>query len=229
LDDARRLLGNCSLFRGLAPRELEALIAYVIVCNYDAGATIFLMGSAGDSLMTVLSGSVGISVSAADGREIRLATFGEGEFFGEIALFDGKRRSATAIAITACRLAVLQRRDLLAFLNRHPAIWLKIVEALCSRLRSTDQQIAEVALLPLPVRLAKVLVRIATHRPREPARGSPWQVSVSQGELGKIVGASRESVNRCFRDWQRGGVVTVKEGVITILDRSGLEQLAEIE
>jgi hypothetical protein len=52
--------------------------------------------------------------------------------------------------------------------------------------------------------------------------------NISQGELGKIVGASRESVNRCFRDWQRGGVVAVKEGAITILDRCGLEQLAEI-
>ena len=214
------------MFRGLAPDELEALVAYIIPCNYEAGATIFLMGAAGDSLMTVISGSVGISVSAADGREIRLATFGEGEFFGEIALFDGKKRSATATAITACRLAVLQRRDLLAFLGRQSGIWLKIVEALCSRLRLTDQQIAEVALLPLPVRLAKVLVRIATPKPG--VRGLLWQVNISQGELGKIVGASRESVNRCFRDWQRGGVLAVKEGTITILDRSGLEQLAEI-
>jgi CRP-like cAMP-binding protein len=177
LDDARRLLGNCSLFRGLAPEELEALIAYVVVCNYQAGATIFLMGAPGDSLMTVLSGSVGISVSAPDGREIRLATFGEGEFFGEIALFDGKRRSATATAITACQLAVLQRRDLLAFLDRQPAIWPKIVEALCGRLRLTDQQIAEVALLPLPVRLAKVLVRVATPKPDAPSRAPLWQVT----------------------------------------------------
>jgi CRP-like cAMP-binding protein len=228
LMEARQLLGQCSLFRGLSETELSALIAQARIRNFSAGATIFLMGSPGDSLMAVLSGKVGISVSTPEGREIRLAIFQQGEFFGEIALFDGKERSADAVAMTACRLAVLERRDVMAFFNRHPGAWPKLVEALCSRLRLTDQHIAEVALLPLPVRLAKVLSRVAHIEP-QPAAGRPYrQVQLSQIELGKIVGASRETVNRCLRDWQRSGVVDVDEGIIAILDRSALEQLSEI-
>jgi CRP/FNR family cyclic AMP-dependent transcriptional regulator len=228
LADARRLLANCSLFVGLTAEQRHGLIAQSRLRNFRAGETIFLMGSAGDSLLAVLKGKVGIGASTPDGREIRLATLQPGEFFGEIALLDGKERSANAVAMTACSLAILERRDVLAFFDRHPAAWPRLVETLCRRLRLTDQHIAEVALLPLPVRLAKVLTRIAMAH-ADPATGRPrHQVQLSQNELGKIVGATRETVNRCFKDWRRSGIVDVDDGVITILDRAALEQLAQI-
>jgi CRP/FNR family transcriptional regulator, cyclic AMP receptor protein len=80
--------------------------------------------------------------------------------FGEIAMLDGKPRSADATALTACTLAVLNRHDVLAALKRNPAAWLGLVEVLCSRLRQTDEHLVEVALLGLPARLAKALLRV---------------------------------------------------------------------
>jgi CRP-like cAMP-binding protein len=226
-DDVRRVLGECVLFHELAPQERNILFARVRVRSYAAGETIFLMGSAGDSLMAVLSGSVRISVPSPDGKEIVLAIIQPREVFGEIALLDGKERTADARAIGPCTLAILERRDVLSFFSNHPKVWPKVVEVLCGRLRNTDQHIAEIALLELPTRLAKALLRFANaeEHSTDPA---PLQVQLSQRELGNICGASRESVNKCLGGWQRRGIVQVEEGVVIVTNRTALEELANL-
>ena len=112
------------------------------------------MGSPGSSMMAVLGGQVRISISSPDGKELLLAILHPGEVFGEIALLDGKERSADAHAMAACTLAVLERRDVLVFLEQHPGAWASIVEVLCERFRENTQHPAEVSLLQLPARLA---------------------------------------------------------------------------
>jgi CRP/FNR family transcriptional regulator, cyclic AMP receptor protein len=228
-EDARRLLGECLLFRELRAEERNALVARVQIRSYSAGETIFSMGSAGDHIMAVLSGSVRISGPSPRGKEILLAIMQPGEFFGEIALLDGKERTANARAITACHLAILEQRDVLALLDRHPKIWPKLVEVLCSRLRNADQHIAELALLQLPTRLAKALLRFARME-RGAADGHQLlQVHLSQRELGNICGVGRESINKRLGLWQRRGIVQVEERLITVADRTALEELARLE
>ena len=161
-DAARRLLSECILFCELGAEEQKELFTRIHTRTYSAGQTIFRMGSPGDSMMAVLSGSVRISVPSSEGREILLAILQQGEVFGEIALLDNKERTADATALAPCHLAILDRRDVMAFLDAHPKIWPKIVEVLCARLRNTDQHIAELALLQLPTRLAKVMLRFAS-------------------------------------------------------------------
>jgi CRP/FNR family transcriptional regulator, cyclic AMP receptor protein len=224
LGDARRLLANCVLFRGLVTGERDAVVARARIRHFAAGDTIFLMGSPGNSMMAVLRGTVRISVPSPEGREIVLAILQPGEVFGEIALLDGKERTADARAMTACDLAVVERRDVMEFLERQPDAWPRLVEVLCRRLRATDLHMAEVAMQPLPVRLAKVLLRIA----HSGTLGRPAdRVQVSQRDLGNIVGAARESVNKCLSEWQRSGWVRIEGMSITISDRAMLEQMAE--
>src|SRR6266545_5282619 len=147
MQDGRQLLAQCSLFRRFGPDERGALIGHAHMRKCAADETIFLMGSPGDSMMAVLSGQVRISVPSPDGKEIVLAMLGTGQIFGEVALLDGKERTADARATTECSLAVLERRDVLSFFERHPTAWPGLVEMLCDRLRTTDRQMAEVALL----------------------------------------------------------------------------------
>jgi CRP-like cAMP-binding protein len=199
-------------------------VARARIRHFAAGDTIFLMGSPGNSMMAVLRGTVRISVPSPEGREIVLAILQPGEVFGEIALLDGKERTADARAMTACDLAVVERRDVMEFLERQPDAWPRLVEVLCRRLRATDLHMAEVAMQPLPVRLAKVLLRIA----HSETLGRPAdRVQVSQRDLGNIVGAARESVNKCLSEWQRSGWVRIEGMSITISDRAMLEQMAE--
>ena len=222
LDDARRLLAECSLFRGLSPDERSVLVGRAHLRRFDAGDTIFLMDTPGDSMMAILEGNVRISVPSPEGKEIVLAILHHGEVFGEIALLDGKGRTADARAMTRCNVAVLDRRDVLAFFERQPKAWPKLVEVLCDRLRRTDQHLAEMALLEIPLRLAKTLLRLLA----EGERAGP-KLALSQRELGNIVGASRESVNKCLNEWQRRGIVTIEDNFIAIANRKVLEQMAD--
>src|SRR5215471_12196380 len=160
-DSGRAVLAQCGLFRRLGDSEREALFARARTQRYAANESIFLMGSPGDSMVAVLSGTIRISVPSPDGKEIVLAILGPGEICGEIALLDGKERSADARAATDCTVVVLERRDVLAFFGQHPDAWARLIEVLCERLRLADQQMAEFALSPVPVRLAKALLRLA--------------------------------------------------------------------
>jgi CRP/FNR family cyclic AMP-dependent transcriptional regulator len=142
---ARRLLGECGLFSALGPDERNALFARVRIRirNFAAGDTIFLKGSPGDQMMAVLNGNVRISVSSNDGPARVLAILRPGELFGEIALLDGKERTADATAATECNLATLDRSEILSFLERYPNAWRYIVAVLCARLRESEKHRAE--------------------------------------------------------------------------------------
>jgi CRP-like cAMP-binding protein len=223
LEGARRSLGECILFRGLNPDERKLLVSQARIRNFSAGDTIFLMGSSGDSMMAVLQGTVRISVPSMEGREIVLAILQPGELLGEIALLDGKERTADARAMTDCSLAILERRAVVAFIEQHPSGMLSLIEVLCGRLRQSDQRIAEMVFLDLPARLAKTLLRMSSVAGgRAGAR-----IQLSQRELGNIVGSSRESINKCLREWQRSGIVRIDENKITITKRALLKALSD--
>ena len=225
LEDARRLLGKGALFRNLAPNDRNSLVARAHMRSFNAGDSIFLMGDLHDSMIAILEGEVRISVPSTDGKELMLAIVYAGEVFGEIAMLDGKPRSADATALTACTLAVLDRRDVLAALDRNPEAWLGFVEVLCSRLRYTDQQLVEMALLQLPERLAQTLLRTVDAVPTQVSNRA--RLRLSQNELAHRVGATRESVNKCLNEWQRGGIIRIEKHAITIMDRAALEALAK--
>jgi CRP/FNR family cyclic AMP-dependent transcriptional regulator len=176
--------------------------------------------------MAVLGGRVRISVTSPDGREMVLALLGPGEILGEIAVLDGRERTADATAHSDCSVAVVDRRDMLSLLEREPAAWMAVVEMLCSRLRATDQHMADIALLDLPARLASVLLRMSEDHA---GTGEKAKLALSQRQLGEMVGASRESVNKCISQWQRAAIVRVEGAAISILNRPALRRLADPE
>jgi len=226
LKDAHRLLGDCVLFSGLSAEERAAIAAQARIRTFKAGETVFNLGSPGDYMMALLSGTIRISVPSPDGKELVLTLIQPGEVFGELAVLDGKERSADAIAENECTLAMLYRHDVLSFFQRNPSAWLKLVEVLCQRLRRTDQVFAEVALLQLPVRLAKMMLRLL-ESPDSSAAAKAGKIGFSQRELANMVGGTRESVNRCLRNWQRSGIVQISEGTIVVMNQDALEDMAE--
>jgi CRP/FNR family cyclic AMP-dependent transcriptional regulator len=94
---------------------------------------------------------------------------------------------------------------------------------MCERLRRTDQRFAEVALLELPSRLAKMLLRVSQNS----AASQKPSIRFSQRELASMVGGTRESVNRCLRKWQTGDIIEISEGAIVIMNRAALEAVAQ--
>lgn len=224
LKEAHRLLGNCVLFAGLSADERAALAVRARIRVFNSGETIFTISSPGNQLMAVLNGTVRISVPSSDEKALVLAIIQPGKIFGELAVLDGKERSADAVAETECLLAILDRHDILSFLERNSSAWLKLVEVLCQRLRQTNEVFAEVALLHLPARLAKAMLRISKTNSAETQTA---KIKFSQRELANMLGGSRESVNKCLRKWQLKGIVKISEGSIIIIKQAALEDIAE--
>jgi CRP/FNR family transcriptional regulator, cyclic AMP receptor protein len=222
--DKRAVLANHEFFRGLPPAIIDRLASHARQASHPCGRQIFSKGDAGHGLLAVLSGVVKVSVPSEDGKEIVLNLIGPNEIFGEIALLDGRPRTADATTLTKCELLVLDRRDFLPILMEEPAVAIKLLEVVCSRLRRTSEQVEDLSFGDLPSRLAKALLRLAeiqgtidNPRPR---------VAITQKELGHTVGLSRESTNRYLREWQDAGYVALEKGVCIINDRDLIARLS---
>jgi CRP/FNR family transcriptional regulator, cyclic AMP receptor protein len=224
--EGANLLEKCRLFRALDEHTRWQLASRAHRYRFAAGESIFEIGSTEQSMLAVLTGTVRITARSSTGREIVLADLDSGEVFGEIALLDGRGRTASAVALSACELLVFERRDVLAFLEIHPHACLRLLETLCERLRQADERITEVAFSELSVRLAKVLLSkaICPKGGREEVRRP--KLALSQRELAMLIGGTRESVNRCLRDWQRRGIVHLGGGWIVIDAPTALEGIA---
>ncbi len=218
-DHGRKSLEKSTLFGALDEKVRREIAAYAKPRRYAAGEPICRLDDHGDSMMAVVVGTVRISLPALKGREIILADLQPGELFGEIALLDGKPRSANATAHTNCELMVLERRDVMPFLERNPSACIKLMEILCSRIRRSDERMSDIAFYDLPVRLAKTLL----HYP--PQGRETKKLSLSQTELAEMAGGTRENVNRCLRAWQRQGILELKDRWIIILKPEALREL----
>jgi CRP/FNR family transcriptional regulator, cyclic AMP receptor protein len=215
-------LRNHPVFREFPPAVVRHLGAYMTRRKVPQGATIFVKGDPGTTLMAVLSGSVRISVSAGNGHEAVLNIIKPGQVFGEIALLDGRARTADAVAITDCELMVIDRRDFIPFLHREPDVVLKLIEILCARIRRTSAQVEDVMYLSIPARLAKALLELSGGVEASAARD---EVRIAQRELGNIVGMSRESTNKQLRAWARREWVRLERGSIAVVDAAALVKL----
>ncbi len=220
--DKRTIFRGHPIFGGLRPDVLERLSSYAIRRSVRKGATIFVRGDSGASLFAVCSGTVKISVPSATGRGALFNLISDGAIFGEIALLDGLPRSADATAITDCELMVIERRDFLPLLREQPEIAAKLIEVLCGRLRRTTDQIQDVMFFDLPARLAKALLQLARNS-KLTSRGP--RVSLTQTDIGQIIGISRESTNKQLRAWQDRKWVCLERGGIVLL---ALDALAEV-
>lgn len=220
------LLHEHFLFAELRPEEFEQLLRVAVERGYAAGRTIFQRGDPGTSLIAVLEGQVRIGVCSEDGKEVTLGIVGRGELFGEIAVIDGHGRTADATAMTGCRLLVLDRRDFLPFLERHPRFAVRLLQILCARMRKATDVCESLALLDIPMRLARLLLQLAReHGDPTPEGGRRLALKLSQQEMGNLVAATRESVNKHLKAWEAEGLVSLDQGYVVINDVEGLELL----
>jgi CRP/FNR family transcriptional regulator, cyclic AMP receptor protein len=227
--------------RGSSGSRLSVLRQHPIFCDLDAdafdqlcryakrstlkrGSPIFSKGDPGNSLFAVISGTVKISISSADGRSAIFNLIRAGEIFGEVALLDGLARTADATANTNCELFVIDRREFLPFVRSQPALAMKFIELLCSRLRWTSDQVEQVILQNLPGRLASALIGLSEKHKLAPAGRT---IAITQQEISEMVGMTRESINKQLRMWAGRNWVRLEHGAIVVLDAGALQALAE--
>lgn len=221
----RAIFAGNSLFGGLPASDIDVLAGHARVVRYRKGSVIFARGDEGRSLMAIRSGTVRISATTAEGKEAVLNMLRPGQVFGEIALLDGKPRTADATAASDCDLLVLDRAEFLPLLRANPDLALRIIALLCGRMRRTSEQVEDVMFLPLEARLARALLRLAAEQ--GDGAGRPARVvAVTQRDLGQMIGMSRESTNKQLSAWQREGWVRLAKGGVEILAQAELEAIA---
>jgi CRP-like cAMP-binding protein len=217
------ILERNRLFRGLPAPTLQQICALAIRRPYAEDAIVFSQGDPGDSLYGVVTGRVRISASTREGKEVFLNIMEPGDTFGEIALLDGNSRTAAATALAACELMIIPRAQFLALLQREPMLAIHLLQLLCQRIRWTSGQAEDSALLSVPTRLARRLISLAKLHGQRSTKGV--QLVISQEEMGRFLGVSRQAVNQYLQEWRAQGWVDVGRGKVTVIDESALQAM----
>jgi CRP/FNR family transcriptional regulator, cyclic AMP receptor protein len=195
------------LLAGAAPRRLRA------------GQVLFRIGDRGDGCYRLDLGVLKIAMVSQHARERIIALIGSGDFVGDLAMIDGRPRSALVTALTDCELRFVKRAKFEQITKKYPEIYRHLVGVLAARLRESDDTIASLAFMTMKARVARALLELA-----ECFRASALiPRSVSQGDIAAMAGIARENASRILSDFERRGLLTKTVDSYQI-DRTKLER-----
>ncbi len=221
----RDVLAATDLFAGLAREDLDALAAIATERRVARDSVVVRRGDTDASLLVLVSGRLRVSAVSSDGREVTLRVMEAGTFLGEIALLDGRSRSADVAAMTDSVLLVVERAAFLPFLSVRPELMLRLMALLCDRLRRSSSAFEDVALASLSSRLAKLLLDLAAQHGRPVPEGVRIRLKLSQKELSAQVAATRERVNKQLRQWHEQGLLGEQDGDMVVREVEKLRAL----
>jgi len=218
------LLHRVPLFSALAEEDLARVADVTMPRRFGANQTIFREGDSGDTFYVVRSGRVCAVRAHPDGRSITLARFGPGEIFGELAMFDDERRSATVETLEETDVLAILGPDMRRLLGEHPEIAVKLIAALGRRLRDTNERLARQSFQTVQSRVAQVLSQLVETARSEGAADGDVLIIATQAELAQLAGSSRESASRFLAVLERAGIITQGRGRLTVNDPAALER-----
>ena len=202
------LLGRTWMFSSLGAGELAEIAALASMRSFAPRKTIVRKGEPGDGLFVLLEGRAKVSSIGHAGGDTALAVMGPGDVFGEVALLDGCPRSATVTTIDRCETAFIDQHAFQELLVANPRIGVRLLGLLARRLRQLTERVEDRAFLQLEARLAKQLVQLADdHGGPLDEGGVRIPLAISQQDLGNLVDATRESVNKQLRVWTKTGLL----------------------
>jgi CRP/FNR family cyclic AMP-dependent transcriptional regulator len=221
--DPQALLKKVPLFKDLSDELLSGLAPQLRRHAYRKGTTIFHKDQSGDALYIIESGRVRIFLPAEGGEELTLPPLGPGEVFGDMALLDGRPRSASADAFEDTVAYTLARDEFQRHLSATPRLASAVIELLSTRLRHLMEYMETLAFFDVHARIAKMLLELAdrygTHK-----NGIEIDMDLTQAELARMVGATRERVNRALASFRTQGVLELRGKRIVILDAKRLSE-----
>jgi adenylate cyclase len=220
------VLLHAPLFAGLPPQLAAGLRERVRRRSFPAGTHITREGEAADAMFVIERGLVRVSRTSRQGRELVLGLLGAGDTLGELGVLEATgTRTADAIAVEPTICVAIGRDDLRAMIRKTPELGLRLLAALVDYIRRKDDELADIAFLDLPGRLAHKLLQLAARHGEPVEGGVRIGVRLPQGELAAMVGASRENVNRVLGRFVSEGAVAMDRGTITIVNADSLKAL----
>jgi adenylate cyclase len=220
------VLTRTPLFAGLPTKLAASLRPRVHRRTFAAGAYLAREGEPANSVFVIETGLVRVTRTSRHGRELVLRLLGTGETLGELGVFDAASvRTANAIAVEPTTCVMLSRDDLHAAVRSTPELGLRLLASLVAYVRRKDEELADVAFLDVPGRIARKLLELADRHGEAVAGGVRIGVRLPQAELAAMVGANRENVNRALAQLVTLGALTMDRGHITILDSDRLKSM----
>jgi CRP/FNR family cyclic AMP-dependent transcriptional regulator len=218
------LLARVPVLSTLVPEDLERIAQLAVPREFEPGHVVFREGDASDTCYIVRSGRARAVREHAGGRMITLATFGPGEFFGELALFEDELRSATVEAIEQTSVVAVLGPDMRRLMVEHPGISARLVIALGRRLRETNERLARQSFQTVQSRVAVVLGELVAQERVDGNDGADVLVIATQADLAQLAGSSRESASRFLAVLERAGVISQGRGRLVVHDPEALKQ-----
>jgi CRP/FNR family transcriptional regulator len=223
-EDNAELLSRIPVFAELGADDLGRVAQVAVPRAYEGQQVIFREGDDSDTCYIVRSGHARAIRQHSDGRTITLARFGPGDIFGELAMFDDERRSATVEALDDLSTVAIPGSAMRGLLQRHPEIAVKLVIALGRRLRAANERLSRQSFQTVQSRVAAVLDQLVEQARSEGEGGArDVLVTATQAELAQLAGSSRESASRFLAVLERAGVISQGRGRLTVHDPAALQ------
>jgi CRP-like cAMP-binding protein len=217
-EDTIALLQSVPVFANLAREDLAEVADVTVPRRFGTGETVFREGDTSDTCYVVRAGRVRALREHTDGRIITLATFMPGDIFGELAMFEDERRSATIQALEETEAVAILGPDMRRLLRAHPDIAVKMLGALGRRLRETNERLTRQSFQTVQSRVASALSQLVASAQAAGAADGDVLITATQTDLAQLAGSSRESASRFLAVLERAGIITQGRGKLTVHD-----------
>ena len=223
-EDIVELLHGVTVFEALAPDDLHRVAEVAVPRRFASGQVIFREGDESDTCYVVRRGHCRAIRENTDGRTIALAHFGPGDIFGELAMFDDERRSATIETLDDVSAIAIAGSDMRRLLREHADIAVKLVIGVARRLREANQRLTNQSFQTVQSRVAGVLLRLVEQARTEGAGERDVVLQVTQAKIAELAGSSRESASRFLANLERAGIITQGRGRVTVHDPEAIKR-----
>jgi len=220
-DDTRNLLSYIQLFEGLTPTQLDWIAQHTHRRNFEAGRNVMTIEQPGEAVYIILHGTVKIHIEQGE-RDVILAILGSGDMLGEMSLIDSVGRSASAVTLETSLMLWMDKATFNYMLDNFPPVARNLVRIMSARVRLSDQLIQALATLDVNGRVARQLLAFAEKYGREKDGVTQIRITLTQGDIADLVGASRKRVNQAMVMFKEQGLIDDAEGRIAIKDNEGL-------
>ncbi|HET9073348.1 MAG TPA: Crp/Fnr family transcriptional regulator [Solirubrobacteraceae bacterium] len=223
-EDTVALLRRVPVFSTLAEDDLGRVADVAVPRRFAAAEVVFREGDESNTCYIVRSGKARAIRAHTDGRSITLANFGPGDIFGELAMFDNERRSATVETLAPTEVVAILGGDMRRLMREHPEIAVKLIAALAQRLRDTNERLARQSFQTVQSRVAAVLAQMVAAARTEGQPEGDVLITSTQADLAQMAGSSRESASRFLAVLERAGIITQGRGKLVVHDADALSR-----
>jgi CRP/FNR family transcriptional regulator len=217
------LISAIPLFNGLPTEQLDAIRRLAVEKRFNKGQTLFSEGDRTTGFFVIVEGRVKIYKVSSEGKEQILHIFEAGQSFGEVTVFTGQQMPAHAQTLSQTHLLLFARKAFVDLVSSNPSLALNLLGIMSKKLRQFAAQIENLSLKEIPARLASYLIYLSQEQGSEDA----VVLKISKGQLASLLGTIPETLSRMFAKLSGQNLIRVEGPKIVLLDRDGIESLAE--